>query len=459
MHGPAQHGQLADDDELRDATAQAAGTEANPPADDDDKSETRGPSFGWKTRVKAAVVLSFLVLIGVQIAGRLGPTKNTPAPKLAINAGGTKDQQPKNVPPEPPTPNVKQTALVTSGATGDTAQRESQPGGGALMDLTSQNVQPPTPPPGQSTLEPPPALENVNEPTPSAPPIADTTAAATAAPLALQDPFSRVDVEPVPTPASEGTILQPGSSPSADAPVLQETTPTAAPPPAESARRVSPRDLTLVAPPDSQPIGEPRTEPPPPSRPINRATAAPPADLVGGHIEPITHVVRRGENFWTIARHYYGSGRYYRALWKANEEKVPKIDELYIGTPIVVPAPEQLDRGLIESPGRGAARATQPRSDMVADRGAPRDDELVRASGQHPAGNFEGASAATTPKSRPNQTYMSKSGDTLRSIAARELGDARRDEELQRLNTDLIDDPSDIPAGTLLRMPPSADDQ
>ena len=34
------------------------------------------------------------------------------------------------------------------------------------------------------------------------------------------------------------------------------------------------------------------------------------------------------ENFWRISRLYYSSGRYYRALWKANAYKYPEIDKL-----------------------------------------------------------------------------------------------------------------------------------
>src|SRR5262249_992898 len=54
-------------------------------------------------------------------------------------------------------------------------------------------------------------------------------------------------------------------------------------------------------------------------------------------VESLPHVVARGENFWTISRKYYGSGRYYMALWKANSRIVSAPDKLYIGTTILVP--------------------------------------------------------------------------------------------------------------------------
>ncbi len=88
------------------------------------------------------------------------------------------------------------------------------------------------------------------------------------------------------------------------------------------------------------------------------------SDVVGGRIDPITHVVRRGENFWTISKHYYGSGRFYKALWRANSARVPQIEELYIGTKIQVPAPEDLDSRFIEpaSGASGSDRKSSPSS-------------------------------------------------------------------------------------------------
>ena len=84
-------------------------------------------------------------------------------------------------------------------------------------------------------------------------------------------------------------------------------------------------------------------------------------------VEPSLHTVARGENFWTISRLYYGDGRYYRALWKANSRKYPNIDELHINDVILIPAPEDLDPALIG----------QPRTRPVAgrDEGSTRDED------------------------------------------------------------------------------------
>ena len=53
---------------------------------------------------------------------------------------------------------------------------------------------------------------------------------------------------------------------------------------------------------------------------------------------------------------YYNSGRYYKALWKANEDKVPQIDKLYRNTVLRIPPPEELDPAYILPPGSHAKR-------------------------------------------------------------------------------------------------------
>jgi nucleoid-associated protein YgaU len=71
-------------------------------------------------------------------------------------------------------------------------------------------------------------------------------------------------------------------------------------------------------------------------------------------VETVPHVVEQNENFWTISRQYYGSGRYYRALWKANADRCPKIDGLYVNDVIIIPPPEDLDPNFIDPPGEHA---------------------------------------------------------------------------------------------------------
>lgn len=119
-----------------------------------------------------------------------------------------------------------------------------------------------------------------------------------------------------------------------------------------------------------------------------------------GAVEPSLHIVERGENFWTISRLYYGSGRYYRALWRANSRKYPNIDEIHINDVIQIPAVEDLDPAYIERPNRrpiagreeGPARDLADGSDAAATAGAGRPESFpttrtARASGGDDGGD------------------------------------------------------------------------
>ena len=69
--------------------------------------------------------------------------------------------------------------------------------------------------------------------------------------------------------------------------------------------------------------------------------------------KPYYHTVRSGENFWTISKLYYRSGRYYMALWAANKNKVAAPELLAVGDKIVVPRADQLDPAMVaDMPGQ-----------------------------------------------------------------------------------------------------------
>ena len=63
---------------------------------------------------------------------------------------------------------------------------------------------------------------------------------------------------------------------------------------------------------------------------------------------PYRHTVKSGENFWTISKLYYRSGRYYMALWDANKKAVPAPDRLVVGDKIIIPRADQLDPAMIQ---------------------------------------------------------------------------------------------------------------
>jgi nucleoid-associated protein YgaU len=137
--------------------------------------------------------------------------------------------------------------------------------------------------------------------------------------------------------------------------------------------------------------------------PIGDGTSEPP----GGdrRVETVPHVVEPNENFWTISRQYYGSGRYYRALWKANADRCPRIDGLYVNDVIIIPPPEDLDPGYILPPGESGRSNRSTKGDKPNDMPGAR----ARRRSNAPEGSESTADSTSTdtnesPRSRRRMT-------------------------------------------------------
>lgn len=106
----------------------------------------------------------------------------------------------------------------------------------------------------------------------------------------------------------------------------------------------------------------------------------------------LVHVVDAGDDLWTLAERYYGSGQEWARIVRANPDVLAEpTAELPVGVPLA-----------------------------IAD---------------------------------PVEHYVVRKGDMLRTIAARVLGDEARWPELRRLNSELISDPDHIEVGWVLRVP------
>lgn len=192
-----------------------------------------------------------------------------------------------------------------------------------------------------------------------------------------------------------------------------------------------------------------------------------PAEPVGaGVVTPVAHVVQRNENFFTISRSYYGTGKYYMALWAANRQKVSAVDQLYVGTTIIIPPEEALDRSLIQPPkrsqvGRSAAPSRPRRNTSM--RGGDRSEVLVDLPTSGRAGEDSQAddpvSMRTARQIRADLPYHSvRANETLRSIARARLDDSHRAKEIEELNADVIryDADGKLIPGQMLRLPQDA---
>jgi nucleoid-associated protein YgaU len=220
-------------------------------------------------------------------------------------------------------------------------------------------------------------------------------------------------------------------------------------------------------------------------------------------LETVLHRVEGRENFWDISRMYYSSGRYYKALWKANEDKVPEIAKLHQGTVIRIPPPEELDPAYIDPPGkrqgqsrtdgeilarhdsaaddstsmRSAPAATNRRTGNASEDGVPirrssrsdvelnlpvSDAATEQASGSGRSSRESSRSDADAEPGIRNRNavarpiYKVRQYDTLRTIARDTLDDPRRANEILDLNRDIIADPAHLIVGQILELPEDA---
>jgi nucleoid-associated protein YgaU len=166
------------------------------------------------------------------------------------------------------------------------------------------------------------------------------------------------------------------------------------------------------------------TTTPPPVRTISTpppaaAAAAPaptvaPPSLTSANSANHTHIVKQGENYWTISVAEYGSGAYVNQLMAANPN-IPA-NRLRIDMPIVVP----------------------PKDKVV------------------PAGAVASAATAgpTTRPLNPAKEYRVKSGDSLYSISTALYGKADRLEKIYDLNKTAIGpDKGKLKLGMVLQLP------
>ncbi len=428
--------------EVEESTANDAGALlalAQPLTDDSNEPPPPSPAVEGSPPSSVPLELPASGMANETPAQSPGPESHLPSPAATTSQ--------EIAPPESPTASVESTLGPSSAPPADAATApEATPVG--------EPSQVPSVPSGEPPVEPAPPPTVATSPEVSMPP--ETVARAPAAPPTTPTP---IKVSP------EGIRF---STPPATSESPAQTMPE---PPAETIAAQAdvppPTSSTLNAEPSSPQSPKPE---PDPARPAQRSDDL----VVGGAIQPVVHVVRRGENFYTISKYYYGSGRFYRALWKANSRQVPVIDELYVGSSILVPAPEDLDKAFIDPP-KPSRRAAVGSSAVDRRSRAFRDSQTARATDRRvPTEEIElilpvGKSTAELQRLpevrddlslddersvRPRRrVHVVQPHETLRSIANKELGDSHLEEELYRLNADQIDDAANLPVGLRLRLP------
>lgn len=145
-------------------------------------------------------------------------------------------------------------------------------------------------------------------------------------------------------------------------------------------------------------------------RPVSREVSTEPV--------VVQHHVQANESLYKIAEKYYGDGNKWRRIAKDNAGRVGENGSVRQGVTLRIFDPTSAVVAVAAPSKPTAARELKP------SRGGP-------------------------------LTYTVKSGDTLGEIAQDLLGTVRRQQELIALNRDVLRDPDNLRAGTVLKLPSS----
>lgn len=157
-----------------------------------------------------------------------------------------------------------------------------------------------------------------------------------------------------------------------------------------------------------------------------------------------TYNIEPSDNFWTISRKKYGTGRYFMALSQHNLKVIPDPKRMKPGVTIATPPAAELDRmysTLIPS----AAPAEPALAGTIQ---ASRSTSSATATQDEMAGFF--VSAEGVPM------YRVGKADTLSDIAQRHLGRSSRWVQVFEMNREILTDGNSLKLGTVLRLPGDA---
>lgn len=147
------------------------------------------------------------------------------------------------------------------------------------------------------------------------------------------------------------------------------------------------------------------------------------------------HDVREGDAAFSIARRYYGNGKFWEKLRDYNKDRMGRDGDLRVGVTLLIPPKEILEGKPYSGPqvSEGASRIAESRPEARSSESATRE----------PA-----REAAKDPKFRE---YTVQSGDTLASIARKMLGSTGRWEEIRDANRGV--NPENLRVGSKIRVP------
>ncbi len=137
-----------------------------------------------------------------------------------------------------------------------------------------------------------------------------------------------------------------------------------------------------------------------------------------GVTQPLIHHVQPGESLWAISQKFYGDGKHFADIARANADKLLPDGGVREGVRLVIP------------------------------------NRTIAAPGSHTATSLERANPVTATAAAPTmRTIKVEPGDALSAIASRELGSIRHMQLIIEANKDQINNANDIKAGMMLKIP------
>jgi nucleoid-associated protein YgaU len=147
---------------------------------------------------------------------------------------------------------------------------------------------------------------------------------------------------------------------------------------------------------------------------------------------PAVYVVADGDNLGTIAKKVYGCSEKNNIvrLFQANRSTLKSPDEIYVGQKLVIPS----------LPG------SQPGKNKLEKLSGPTLLKEVKSVGQKDV-------ATNLSRAEENKSYTVQQGDSLWQIAAKQLGDSSRYQEIVELNTNILENEDSLAVGMCLKLP------
>lgn len=162
-----------------------------------------------------------------------------------------------------------------------------------------------------------------------------------------------------------------------------------------------------------------------------------------------TYLIEPGDNFWSISRKKYGTGRYFMALAQHNLQVIPDPRRMRPGVSVATPPAAALERAYPQLvPKAAAADPIQMASTTTA--AFPSRATAVRGT------DISDAEAGFFIANDGAPMYRVGQEDTLGGISQRYLGRSSRWVQILELNRDVLIDGNTLKIGAVLRLPADA---